>query len=139
MATQNTIEDGSHPLHDSVWKIPRDGFICVECGNTYKNVTKLAEHYKQMHSSVAFCVPCCKVFKSAGGFKYHQRMHQGGLSCDVCGKIVQSESHLKRHMLTHTTEKCFPCPLCGKLYKHQFHVNAHLKTCVYRTSNIVDT
>ena len=129
VAVKDAIADSVQPLPHFVG-FSSGGFICVECGNASKNVTKLAEHYKQEHSSVAFCVPCCKAFKSTGGFNYHQRMHQGGLSCETCGKIVQSESHLKRHMLTHTTEKSFPCPLCGRMYKHKFHMSGHLKTCM---------
>ena len=120
VATDESVKPLSHVL-------PRDGLICDECGIKSENISALAEHYKQEHSSVAFCVPCCKAFKSTRGFDYHQRMHQGGLSCDVCGKIVPSESHLKRHKLTHSAEKSFPCPLCGKLFKHKFHVNGHLK------------
>ena len=82
-------------------KIDQRLFMCEICGNSFRSMSNLKEHFIFVHSD------------------------ERGFKCSVCDKSFKKKSCLVRHNRCHSTERPYKCHHCGASYKQLFHLVRH--------------
>ena len=107
---------------------------CYECSKEFIYSTHLREHMKIEHGKEeAFqCHICFKTFKQLSAVNFHlKQMHSDNkqnFNCTVCPASFKTSVKFRLHMKgEHNQENVFPCPNCSKSFKEARSVNLHVR------------
>ena len=103
------------------------------CGKIFTNRHNLERHLKAHNNTNRehVCVDCGKTFVDSTRLKHHRWIHTGHVpfACEVCGQGFRHKSHLKNHMAkAHGEEKGFACDKCERRFLYAYQLRNHSET-----------
>ncbi|ESP01813.1 hypothetical protein LOTGIDRAFT_200031, partial [Lottia gigantea] len=108
-------------------------YECIDCGESFNNYTKFAEHQK-LHENANFFICKCEIkFSTNLALKNHvlemddveNHIEIKTFHCQYCDKGFSHPGHYKRHLLSHNVKKKFSCEQCGKIFDRQNYLDIH--------------
>lgn len=107
---------------------------CPECGHTFANKTKFADHcltQKPLEEHVYQCDYCLSFHPTERILRKHMSQHIHHYKCPFCNMTCNTPSVLCKHIrYRHLDYKSFKCSLCDFMCKSKTDLQCHLLTHV---------
>ncbi|XP_028032025.1 zinc finger protein 568-like isoform X2 [Bombyx mandarina] len=103
--------------------------MCEICGQMFRCMSLLKDHYDAHNSSSFECGECGKRFPRRSRLVIHERVHATRPlhSCAICGRRFTVYANMIRHRdSVHMNLKKFDCNLCGKKFKQLCGLRTHI-------------
>ncbi|XP_055846329.1 gastrula zinc finger protein XlCGF46.1-like [Episyrphus balteatus] len=115
-------------IHNKFANIPKETFICEECGKVLASFASLKNHmYLHGVDPPHECPTCHKRYITKHKLKEHMNRHLGirPFTCPHCGAKKTTRDELKHHVATHTKIRNIQCEQCDKKFYSLLNFHTH--------------
>lgn len=101
---------------------------CELCGEVFKRIASLFEHYKTQHTVEPFITCCSTVLSKMPRIIWHfvKHIQPESFKCKICGYAVSRPKFLELHLQTHTNHKPYSCDKCDKKFIWKGALKSHV-------------
>ena len=110
-----------------------EGFKCDDCGKSYTEKFRLANHIEVEHRGKRWiCDTCGKSYKSSEALNVHMKVRHTNTAkykCSICQKTFMERDLYYGHISMHEGTKHYSCNLCKKQYRYKNNLKIHKVSC----------